>query len=174
MKIGIISDTHGWLDPEVFEHFEQCDEIWHAGDLGNELLLDQLASFKPLVAVYGNIDGQEVRRRIPSQVRLERGGVHMFMTHIGGSPGRLALPVRRQIEEIPPHLFICGHSHILKIARDPIHPGMIYLNPGAAGRHGFHLVRTIVRLDAADGKLSNVEVIHLGDPGTREHPQPAG
>jgi putative phosphoesterase len=163
MKIGLISDTHGWLDDEVFEHFASCDEIWHAGDIGNEEILDRLEAFKPTISVYGNIDGQELRRRIPVSVRLERGGVHMYMTHIGGAPGRLAIPIRADIESNQPDLFICGHSHILKIVRDPLYPKMIHMNPGAAGRHGFQTVRTIVRFDVADAQINNLEVIHLGE-----------
>jgi len=104
--IGLLSDTHGWLDPEVFEHFAQCDEIWHAGDIGNLKVLQQLASFKPLVALYGNIDGQELRKEVPAMVRLRRGGVDIFMTHIGGAPGRLSLPIRSLIEQNRPDLFI--------------------------------------------------------------------
>lgn len=163
MKIGLISDTHGWLDEEVFEHFASCDEIWHAGDIGNEEILDRLEAFKPTISVYGNIDGQELRRRIPFSVRLERGGMFFFMTHIGGAPGRLAIPIRAEIEENPPDAFICGHSHILKIVRDPVYTKMIHMNPGAAGRHGFQTVRTIVRFDVESGQISNLEVIHLGE-----------
>lgn len=164
MKIGLLSDTHGWLDDEVFEHFESCDEIWHAGDIGNEEILDRLEAFKPTVAVFGNIDGQELRSRAPGFVRLVRGGVEMFMTHIGGAPGRLALPIRQQIEDDTPDLFICGHSHILKIVRDPLHHGMIHMNPGAAGKQGFHVVRTVIRFNVEGGKITKMEVIHLGDP----------
>lgn len=164
MKIGLISDTHGWLDDEVFSHFEVCDEIWHAGDIGNEEVLDRLEAFRPTISVFGNIDGQEIRRRTPGFVRLERGGVEIFMTHIGGAPGRLALPVRKLIEENVPDLFICGHSHILKIVRDPVFAGMIHMNPGAAGRQGFHVVRTIIRFNVADGRINQIEVIHLGEP----------
>lgn len=172
MKIGLISDTHGWLDPEVFEHFDSCDEIWHAGDVGNTQIIDQLEAFKPFVGVYGNIDGQDVRLRLPLSVRLERRGVDIFMTHIGGAPGRLALPIRRQIEENTPDLFICGHSHILKIVRDPVYDPMLHMNPGASGRNGFHTLRTIVRFDVSDKKISNVEVIHLGDPNIDWRDQP--
>lgn len=164
MKIGLISDTHGWLDGEVFEHFESCDEIWHAGDIGTEAVLDQLEAFKPIVAVFGNIDGQELRRRTPGFVRHVREGVQIFMTHIGGAPGRLALPIRKQIEDDTPDLFICGHSHILKIVRDPLYHGMIHMNPGAAGKQGFHVVRTVVRFNVEAGKITKMEVIHLGDP----------
>jgi uncharacterized protein len=163
MKIGLISDTHSWLDDEVFEHFASCDEIWHAGDIGTEEILDQLIEFKPTIAVYGNIDGQDLRQRIPASVRLERGGVDIFMTHIGGAPGRLAIPIRADIESHQPKLFICGHSHILKIVKDPLYPHMIHMNPGAAGRQGFQTVRTIVRFDVKQGEISNVEVIHLGE-----------
>ena len=163
MKIGLVSDTHGWLDEEVFEHFASCDEIWHAGDIGNEEILDRLEAFKPTVSVYGNIDGQELRRRIPFSVRLERGGMFFYMTHIGGAPGRLAIPIRSEIEENPPDVFICGHSHILKIVRDPVYNKMIHMNPGAAGRQGFQTVRTIVRFEVESGQISNLEVIHLGE-----------
>jgi hypothetical protein len=161
--IGLLSDTHGWLDPEVFEHFASCDEIWHAGDIGNLKVLEQLASFKPLIAVYGNIDGQEIRKEVPSMVRLRRGDVDIFMTHIGGAPGRLSLPIRSLIEQQRPDLFICGHSHILKIVRDPLFHPMIHLNPGASGKHGFHTIRTIVRFKVDKGRIFDMEVVHLGD-----------
>lgn len=162
LKVGLISDTHHYLDPQVYEYFGECDEIWHAGDFGTIALADELNKIAPVIGVYGNIDGQDVRKIYPLHQRLNREGMDIWMTHIGGSPGRYALPIRREMEENPPDLFVCGHSHILKIARDPYNRKMLYINPGAAGRQGFQLMRTIVRFSIGDGKIFNMEVINLG------------
>lgn len=164
MKIGLLSDTHSFLDETIFNHFAECDEIWHAGDIGRPELAKQLEEFKPFRAVYGNIDGQEIRRKYPENLRLEIEGVNVFMTHIGGYPGRYKPRVRDILNAEPADLYICGHSHILKVMPDK-KLNLIHLNPGACGRAGWHTVRTIMRFDLAVGKISNLEVIELGPRG---------
>lgn len=163
MKIGLISDTHFYLDPAVSDYFKDCDEIWHAGDFGSIELADELRKIAPLRGVYGNIDGQDIRQEFPLKLRFTLEGVDFFMTHIGGTLGRYAIPCKDELLANPPDVFICGHSHVLKIARDEATPNrMLYLNPGAAGRHGFQEFRTIVRFQVSQGKLRNMEVITLG------------
>lgn len=168
IKIGLISDTHNYLDPQVFEYFKDCDEIWHAGDFGTISIAEELEKIAPLIGVYGNIDGQDVRKEYPLHQRFERDGIKFWMTHIGGIPGRYCIPIRAEIESDPPDVFICGHSHILKIARDQVLEKMLYMNPGAAGRQGFQEYRTIVRFDIDEGKIINVEVINLGKVGVNQ------
>lgn len=163
MRIGLLSDTHDYLDPAIKDHFEGCDEIWHAGDFGRVGIADELRKIAPVRGVYGNIDGSDIKSEFPLTQRFNAGGVDVFMTHIGGHPGRYALPVLRILEHNTPDVFICGHSHILKIVRDKSLNNMLYMNPGAAGRHGFHLYRTIVRFDIQMGKLQNMEVIQLSE-----------
>jgi uncharacterized protein len=163
VKIGLLSDTHHYLDPQVAEYFQSCDEIWHAGDFGTITLAKELEKIAPLRGVYGNIDGADIRKVYPLTLRFELEGVRFYMTHIGGNPGRYALPIRRDIEENTPDVFICGHSHILKIVRDKSLKNMLYLNPGAAGKQGFQLYRTMVRFEIEAGKLQNMEVITLGE-----------
>lgn len=159
-KIGLISDTHSFLHPRVKHHFAHCDEIWHAGDIGNLSLADELAAFKPLRAVYGNIDGIEVRKVYPEHLRFTLEGVDVWMTHIGGYPKRYDLRVKDEINRNPPKLFICGHSHILKAIPD--HKlSLLHLNPGAAGKVGFHQVLTLMRFELDAGKIQNLEVIEL-------------
>jgi hypothetical protein len=165
IKIGLISDTHNYLDPQVFEYFEDCDEIWHAGDFGTIKIAQQLEKIAPVLGVYGNIDGQDIRKEYPLHQRFERDGIDFWMTHIGGIPGRYCIPIREEMESNPPEVFICGHSHILKIARDQANDKMLYINPGAAGKQGFQEYRTIVRFGIEAGKLHNVEVINLGKMG---------
>lgn len=161
-KIGLIADTHGYLDPAVLEHFSDRDEIWHAGDFGDPAIADSLAELAPLRGVYGNIDGQEIRARFPLHERFDLEGVSVWMTHIGGMPGRYCIPIRKEITSNPPDLFVCGHSHILKIEREPDLKKMIYLNPGAAGRAGFHQVRTIALFELDNGSITNMKVVELG------------
>ncbi len=161
-KIGLIADTHNYFDPKVTTYFSDCDEIWHAGDFGTIAIAEELRKIAPLKGVYGNIDGEDIRKEFPLHQRFTEEGVDIWMTHIGGHPGRYALPIRKEIEQNPPDLFICGHSHILKIVRDPLNPKLIHMNPGAAGRHGFHEWRTIVTFALADANIHDVEVIHLG------------
>ena len=165
MKIGLISDTHNYLDPQVAEYFSDRDEIWHAGDFGNITIASELQKLAPVIGVYGNIDGEDIRKRYPLHQRFTKEGVNIWMTHIGGIPGRYCIPIRDEMKKNPPDIFICGHSHILKIARDQSLEKMLYINPGAAGRQGFHVERTIVRFELNEGKIENMEVINLGKIG---------
>lgn len=160
-RIGLISDTHSHLEESVFKYFEPCDEIWHAGDIGDASVADQLQAFRPLRAVYGNIDDGALRRRFPEDLRFSVEGVEVFMTHIGGYPGRYNRRVRAILQATPPDLYICGHSHILKVMPDK-KLGFLHVNPGAAGNHGFHKVKTIVRFTVDQGNIKDFEVIELG------------
>lgn len=165
MKIGLLSDTHSYLDPKVFDYFKDRDEIWHAGDIGDHGVIDQLSSFKPVRAVFGNIDDKVIQTTYPEDMRLTVEGVKVWMTHIGGAPPNYNPRVKKFLQRQAPDLFICGHSHILRIKRDPKFNNMLYVNPGAAGQHGFHLVKTIVRFEIAAGKILNMEVVELGKRG---------
>ncbi len=159
--IGLLSDTHGFLDPTLFDHFAECDEVWHAGDIGSEEVADRLEAFKPLRAVYGNIDGQPLRRRYPETLVFELEGVKVLMTHIGGYPGRYPSRIQQMLQMHRPNLFICGHSHILKVMPDK-KLGLLHINPGACGREGFHHMRTAMRFKLDNGKILQPEVIELG------------
>ncbi|MDQ3290524.1 MAG: metallophosphatase family protein [Bacteroidota bacterium] len=161
IKIGLISDTHGYLDEKIIKHLQDCDEIWHAGDFGNLAVSDTLAALKPLRGVYGNIDDASIRAVHPKKLRFTCSGLDVLMTHIGGYPGKYNPEVRTEIIANPPHLFICGHSHILKIMPDKVH-SLLHINPGAAGRHGFHKVRTLLTFKINEGKISEMKVIELG------------
>lgn len=161
IKIGLLSDTHGYIDPGVYKHFINCDEIWHAGDIGNINVIDELTQFKPLRAVHGNIDGHVVRTAAPENLFFEIEGVKVFITHIGGSPGRYQARVKSLMQQHKPNLFICGHSHILKVMYDR-QMELLHINPGAAGNHGFHHVKTLIRFELNEGKPENMEVIELG------------
>ncbi len=165
MKIGLISDTHGFLHERIFHHFKDCDEIWHAGDVGDVSVIEQLEQFKPTRGVYGNIDDKTIQSVFPEELILEIEGVKIYMIHIGGTPPRYATGVRKRLEDIKPQLFICGHSHILKVMADDSLGKMLYMNPGAAGNHGFHQVRTLLRFDLEAGRIKNLEVIELGKRG---------
>jgi putative phosphoesterase len=171
-KIGLISDTHGWLDPQVLQHFSLCDEIWHAGDFGNIGIAEQLAgkeiipsqfkvSTSRIKGVFGNIDGQDVRSVFPEKLHFQCENVKVFMTHIGGHPARYAPGIKNEIVESKPNLFICGHSHILKVIYDD-KLNCLHINPGAAGRQGWHQVRTIIRLVIDGSNMRDCEVIELG------------
>jgi uncharacterized protein len=160
-RIGLISDTHSHLEESVFDYFEECDEIWHAGDIGDPVVADRLADFRPFRAVYGNIDEPALRRRFPEDLRFELEGVTVFMTHIGGYPGRYNKRVRAILREQPPKLYICGHSHILKVMPDQ-QLGLLHVNPGAAGKHGFHQMKTIVRFSLNKGRVEDLQVVELG------------
>lgn len=164
MKIGLISDTHGFLDEKVFTHFEACDEIWHAGDIGEGEVLNRLKQFKPTLAVYGNIDTIEYQNTLPQILEFEREGVSVFMIHIGGKPPRYSKGVKALLKQAQPKLFICGHSHILKVMKDD-QLNLLYMNPGAAGQQGFHQMRTLLRFDLEGGEIKNLEVIELGKRG---------
>lgn len=161
LTIGLLSDTHAYWDEKYAEYFKNCDEIWHAGDIGSEVLATRLALLKPLRAVYGNIDGQPLRLQYPKIAHFTAEEVRVMMTHIGGYPGRYNPEIRKELYDTRPNLFIAGHSHILKIAFDK-NLNSLYINPGAAGKSGFHQVRTLVRF-AIDGKnIKDLEVIELG------------
>lgn len=161
MRIGLLSDTHSYLDESVFEYFKDCDEIWHAGDFGNVDVADQLSSFKPLRGVWGNIDGHEIKAMFPLHNRFKCEGVDVWMTHIGGYPGKYNPKLNAHLHKYPPGLFICGHSHILKVIPDK-KLNLLHINPGAAGKEGFHLVRTLLRFSIDSGKIHGLEVIELG------------
>jgi len=160
-RIGLLSDTHGYLDEAIRRHFAGCDELWHAGDIGDESIIDSLNAFKPTRLVYGNIDNQQIRLRAHESLRFKCEGVDVWMTHIGGRPGNYANPIRSELKGNSPELFICGHSHICLIQFDNKH-NMLYMNPGAAGRHGFHHTRTLIRFEIDSTKIQHVEVIELG------------
>ena len=160
--IGLISDTHSYLDPNVYEHFKDCDEIWHAGDIGERSVIDSLATFKPTRAVFGNIETQELRFELPEDLIFEIEGLKVLITHIGSLPGKYSARIKNLLKIHSPNLFICGHSHILRVIKDPINKNLVYINPGAAGKHGFHHVRTIMRMKIEVGKVTNLEVIELG------------
>lgn len=159
MRIGLLSDTHSYLDPAVFDHFADCDEIWHAGDVGLDTVAKQLAQFKPLRIVSGNIDDP---KEYPENLRFEVGGVRVWMTHIGGKPPHYNPTVRPQLMADSPDLFVCGHSHILQVMRDPTRKQILFINPGAAGKTGFHVMRTCLRFTLDGGRISNMQAIELG------------
>jgi putative phosphoesterase len=166
MKIGLMSDTHSFLDERVFKYFEECDEIWHAGDFGSMELIDRLKAFKPLRGVYGNIDNRQIQAEVPLDLRFECAGLQVFMTHIGGYPGKYNPRVRAILQADPPiaGLFISGHSHILKVMPDK-QMGFLHINPGACGNEGWHKVKTLVRFSINEGILNNLEIIELGNRG---------
>jgi len=159
-KIGLLSDTHSYLDDAILQHIEGCDEIWHAGDFGNMAVADALAAVRPLRGVYGNIDGQDIRGRYPEHLRFQCEEVDVWMTHIGGYPGRYSPHVKEEILRPPPTLFICGHSHILKVMYDQ-KLQVLHLNPGAAGKQGWHKVRTLLRFSINGKRIEQLEVVEL-------------
>jgi putative phosphoesterase len=159
-KIGLISDTHGWLDEKVFEYFKSCDEIWHAGDFG-PAVAEKLQPFKLLRGVFGNIDDQPIRGIFPEQLVFMCEEVKVLMRHIGGSSPRYNPETKKQLITHQPQLFICGHSHILKVMYDN-DLQCLYMNPGAAGKQGWHKMRTIIRFVIDEKEIKNCEVIELG------------
>lgn len=160
-KIGILSDTHGMLDERIFKHFENVDEIWHAGDWGSLDVVNKLQAFKPVRGVWGNIDGQDIRMTFPKHLRFMCEQVDVWLTHIGGYPGKYHANVTPEIFKNPPKLFVCGHSHILKVKYDKT-LDCLHINPGAAGKHGFHQVQTLIRFEIDGSNIQNLEVIELG------------
>ncbi len=167
-KIGIISDTHSYWDPRYAEHFKDCDEIWHAGDIGSEAVINRLEALVPkLRAVYGNADGGLLRRRFKETEIFETEEVKVVMTHIGGYPGRYAPGIKSRLELSQPKLFVCGHSHILKVIPDR-YLGVLTINPGAAGRQGWQTVRTLITMTLDHGSITGCQVIELADD--RQHP----
>ena len=164
MKIGLLSDTHGFLDHRIAGHFSDCDEIWHAGDIGPSVA-DELQQIKPLRAVFGNIDGPDIRNRYPEFIETEIDGIKILMTHIAGNPPAYNRQIKEKISNLNPDLVICGHSHIAKVYRDPENNNLLFINPGAAGNHGFHRIKTIMRFDILGGKIKNLQIIELGKRG---------
>jgi uncharacterized protein len=164
IRIGLLADTHNYLDEAVFKHFESCDELWHAGDFGTAAIADRLKEFKPLRGVYGNIDGYDVRSVYPEKLAWDCEQVRVFMTHIGGYPNKYAPGVKQQLVVNGARLFISGHSHILKIIYDD-KINCLHMNPGAAGNQGWHKMRTIVRFAIDGSNIKDCEVIELGRRG---------
>ena len=165
MRIGLISDTHSYLDPKVFDYFKNVDEVWHAGDIGDPSVADELEKFKPLRAVFGNIDDKSIQSRFEEDLWFECGGMSVWMTHIGGAPPNYNPRVKKILKERMPDIFICGHSYILRVKKDPNYKNMLYLNPGAAGNHGFHVIKTLIRFEIITKEIKSMEVIELGKRG---------
>lgn len=159
-KIGLLSDTHGYIDEKMKSFFADRDEVWHSGDFGADVN-EELEKSWLVRGVYGNIDGQKIRTIYPENNRFNCEGLDVWMTHIGGYPGNYDSKIRSEIQNNPPGLFICGHSHILKIIPDK-KLNLLHINPGAAGKSGFHIMRTMVRFQIENGTVRNLEVIELG------------
>ncbi|HLU80934.1 MAG TPA: metallophosphoesterase family protein [Flavobacteriaceae bacterium] len=160
-KILLLSDTHGYMDDRILAYAEKADEIWHAGDIGDLSVTDELKKINPLKAVFGNIDSAEIRKEFPLHKRFFCEKVDVWITHIGGYPGKYSPAIREEIKAKPPKLFICGHSHILKVMYDK-NLKLLHMNPGAAGKYGFQHVRTMLRFEVDETEISNLEVIELG------------
>lgn len=163
-KILLLSDTHSHIDDTILKYVKQADEVWHGGDIGALLVTDAIKQLKPLRAVYGNIDSAEARLEFPLHNRFMCEGVDVWITHIGGYPGKYSPAIRAEITVNPPKLFICGHSHILKVMPDN-KLNLLHMNPGAAGVHGFHQVRTMLRFEIDGTNIQNLEVIEIGKRG---------
>jgi uncharacterized protein len=168
-KIGLLSDTHSFLDPKVFEHFADVDEIWHAGDIGSQQIIDDLNSFKNTKFVYGNIDSKEIQNNLPEDLIFTVEGINVYITHIGGLPPKFTKRTKEIIKNNDINLFICGHSHILRAIKAEEQKNLLYLNPGACGHEGFHQMRTLVKFEIAEGKMRNLLVIELGKRGFKNH-----
>ncbi len=164
MKILLLSDTHNYLDPGILPHCQACDEIWHAGDIGDNAVTDELEKIKPLRAVYGNIDDQQMQTKFQEDLWFDCAGMKIWMTHIGGTPPNYNPKVKKILKERIPDVFICGHSHILKVKKDE-RLNLLYINPGAAGNQGFHHMKTIIRMEISEGKIRKLEVVELGKRG---------
>jgi len=160
-KILLISDTHGHLDPALIKHIQYADEVWHAGDIGEIGLCDDIAKLKPFRAVYGNIDGQTIRKTFPEILNFRCEQVDVLMIHIGAIPDKFSAVIKDLLKQHQPKLFICGHSHILKVMYDKEFE-VLYMNPGAAGVHGFHTVKTALRFEIDGAEIKNLAVIELG------------
>ena len=161
MKVGLLSDTHGVFSPQFRAFLEPVDEIWHAGDWGGDAdFAKQITDFKPVVGVYGNCDGYDIRGLFPEYQAFERDGLKVLMTHIGGYPGRYDFAAKGLICDVHPDLFVCGHSHILKVQWDDYFK-MMTMNPGAAGLQGWQVMRTALRFEIKEGKVENLEVFNL-------------
>ncbi|MBG7629306.1 MAG: metallophosphoesterase family protein [Bacteroidetes bacterium] len=159
-KILLLSDTHSYIDDQILKFVKQADEVWHAGDIGTLDVMDTIQKIKPVRAVYGNIDDAQIRSEFPLNNKFTIENVSVWITHIGGYPNRYDVKIREEISKNPPKLFISGHSHILKVMFDK-KLNLLHMNPGAAGKHGFHQVRTMLRFEINDDKISNLEIIEL-------------
>lgn len=159
-KILLLSDTHSYIDDQILKFVQQADEVWHAGDIGNLEVTDTIKKLKPLRAVFGNIDDKDARVEFPLDNKFTVEGVSVWITHIGGYPNKYSPRVREILQKESPKLFICGHSHILKVQFDK-KLNLLHLNPGAAGKHGFHQVRTMLRFELNKGEIENMEIIEL-------------
>ena len=160
MKILVISDNHGWVDEGILHHAAWADEIWHAGDWLNTKMHEAITALgKPIVGVYGNIDGMDVKVEYPQLQLFDREGFRIFMTHIGGKPGRYPAQVKDILQKTKPDIYVCGHSHMLQVQRDPKYNNLLFLNPGACGLHGFHKVRTALRFEIEPQKIHSMEVV---------------
>ena len=166
-KILLLSDTHSFLDSRILDYAKDADEIWHAGDIGTFEVTDALQQIKPLRAVFGNIDNAAIRQQFPEDLFFELEGVSVFMTHIGGRPKRYAKGISDKLTKLKPQVFICGHSHILKVAFDSDRE-LLYINPGAAGRHGFHKKQTLIRFELTNGNIQDLVVIELADKASSD------
>ena len=160
-RILLLSDTHGFIDDQILKYVKWADEVWHAGDIGKTEVSDTIKRLKPLRAVYGNIDDKDIRAEFPLNDQFTVEHINVFMTHIGGYPGRYSARVKEMLTENTPDLYICGHSHILKVMRDK-KLNLLHMNPGAAGKHGLHQVRTMLRFTIDKKELKDLEVIELG------------
>jgi len=163
-KILLLSDTHSFIDAQILKFVKQADEVWHAGDIGNLSVTDAIKDLKPIRAVYGNIDDKDARAEFPLDNKFELENVTVWMTHIGGYPNKYNQRIREEIQKKPPKIFIAGHSHILKVQFDK-KLNLLHLNPGAAGNHGFHKIRTMLRFCLENGEIKNLEIIELAKRG---------
>ncbi|UOB16555.1 metallophosphoesterase family protein [Abyssalbus ytuae] len=159
-KILLLSDTHGYIDNQILKYIAQADEVWHAGDIGDIKVTDTIKMYKPLRGVFGNIDDNTIRLEFPENNRFFCENVEVLITHIGGYPGKYNPVIRKELQENPPKLFICGHSHILKVMWDKKN-NLLHMNPGAAGKHGFHQVRTMLRFTIDKEQIKDLEIIEL-------------
>lgn len=159
-KILLLSDTHGYIDAQILKFVKQADEVWHAGDIGDLKVTDTIKKIKPLRCVYGNIDDNNARAEFSLKNRFDLENMDIWITHIGGYPNRYNPKIKEEITTNPPNIFICGHSHILKVQYDK-KLDLLHLNPGAAGKHGFHKIRTMLRFELDNGNIKNLEIIEL-------------
>jgi hypothetical protein len=160
-SIGLFSDTHSFLPHTIFDFFKDCDEVWHAGDIGHEKVADKMKAFKPFKAVYGNIDSKPIRANYPLDLRFRIENIDVWITHIGGYPGKYNPRITKAFQnEVPPDLFICGHSHILKVMKDPLY-SFLHINPGAAGIQGFHQILTAIRFKIEGKRIFDLEVNNI-------------
>ena len=160
-KILLLSDTHGYIDKKIIKYFDDVDQVWHAGDIGNIKVCETILKTKPLKAVFGNIDNFEIREKFQEDLNFHCEGLKIYITHIGGYPGNYNKRVKKVIEETRPNVFICGHSHILKVIYDEKND-LLHMNPGACGLQGFHKKRTMLKFNIENKKITNLNVIELG------------